>query len=280
MRIVVRRRGRHEALDREPPRTLIDGRIDHVLRHDVEFGGRRPFLQEHFADGREDEAAFLLGKAGEPVDGEDREDDRADAPDEELTAAQAESLRISRGDVDEEVVEHGRVHERSNELTERGEPRAGRGVRSEESSIEEGKDCNEDDARGGQGVEGHHERSASEPSLHFAERESVNSGKDEEDEDGGDEAEHLRAFPEGSDGEGFELAGDSIDDEFLRDLRQEHAEAEPSQDEGDRESAPAGQGSGPEPDPRKAPDRSGNRLPQGTHADRTPGASLEPMPAS
>src|SRR5438105_6187380 len=108
----------------------------------------------------------------------------------------------------------------------------------------------------------------------------MSSRKVDKDSDGGDEAELLRAFPEGSDGEGLELAGDSIDEEFLRDLRQEHAEAEPSQDEGDRESAPAGQGPGREPNPRKAPDRSGNRLPQGTHADRTPGASLEPMPAS
>src|SRR5207247_752748 len=83
------------------------------------------------------------------------------------------------------------------------------------------------------------------------------------DEDSGDEAENLRTFPEGSDGEGLELAGDSIDDEFLRDLWQEHAEAEPSQDEGDRESAPTGQGPGREPNPRQAPDRSGDRPPQG-----------------
>src|SRR5206468_8204003 len=96
----------------------------------------------------------------------------------------------------------------------------------------------------------------------------------------GYEAKQLRPHPDGSDGKVLELARDSITDEFLRDLRQEHAEAEPSQDEGDRESAPAGQGPGREPNPRKAPDRSGNRLPQGTHADRTPGASLEPMPAS
>src|SRR5207247_2920113 len=107
--------------------------------------------------------------------GEDREEHRADPPDEELTAGQTESLRISRGDVDEEVVEHGRVHERSNKLAEGGEPGAGRRVRSEESPVEEGKNREEEDSRGGQGVEGHHERSTAEPSLHPAVRKSIES---------------------------------------------------------------------------------------------------------
>src|SRR3989475_12759307 len=119
--------------------------------------GRCGLFREQLADRREHEATFLQREARKSIDRQDGKRDRADASDEELSSAEVESIGISRGDVDEEVVEHGRVQPGTEELTEGRESRADRGLRSEESGIEEREDSDEDDTGRRECEEGDHE---------------------------------------------------------------------------------------------------------------------------
>src|SRR5207302_8759421 len=106
-------------------------------RDHVELRSRRDFLRKHLGNRCEYESTLLHGEAGESVDRKDGQGDRADATYEELSSAEAESVRISRGNFDEGVVEHRGVHPGTNELAEAREDRTDRGLRLEEPGVDE-----------------------------------------------------------------------------------------------------------------------------------------------
>src|SRR5207249_10597681 len=125
-------------------------------------------------------------------------------PGEERTPTQAESCRRLRRDVDEKIVEEGRVEPVPDELAEHREADAHRRVRPKETRIQDREDCKEDDSRGTERVKGHDEPAVLEPSLDAAIQRGVDPGEDQEDGEGREEREELRALAEAPDEERFD----------------------------------------------------------------------------
>ena len=228
-RIIICGGRRHQPSDRKLPRGCVDRRVYYVLRDDVELRSRRDFFCKHLGNGGEYESTLFHRKACESVDRQDRKGDRADAAREELSSAEAKSVRISRGDLDEGVVEHRSVHPGSEDLAEGRESRSGRGFRSEEPRVEKREDPEQDDPGRREREEGDHVPSSFQPLLDPPEKRRVDSRQDQKDDDGGEEREQLGSLPQGPDEERFDCPGDSPHGEVDRDLGEEQSEAERAQ---------------------------------------------------
>ena len=171
-----------------------------------------------------------------------------------MPPAQAESLRVLRGDVDEDVVQDCGVEPVPDELTEHRESNTYRRVRTKQARIQEREDPEQDDSRGAERIERDDEPAVFQPPLHASEERGVDPRKDEEDGKGGEQREELRALPEGSDEERLDPSGDSTDDEVHRNLREEDAEAQRPHDERDNQACAAREHPGAEPVPWKPSD--------------------------
>src|SRR5207249_9186082 len=221
---------------------------------------------------------FLRDEAPQTVDRQGGDRDGADGPGDELPPTQAESFRMLGRDIDEQIVEEGRVQPVPDELAEHREADAHRGVRPKEARIQDREDRKEDDSRGAERVKGHDEPALLEPSLDAAIQDGVDSREDQEDGEGREEREELRALSKGPNEERFDRAGDAADDEVHRDLREEYAEAKGPHEKRDEEAHAACDDSGGEPVPGKPSNECPEILTSLGHARATPGRSLEPMP--
>src|SRR5439155_13055247 len=212
---------------------------------------------------------FLRDEAPKSEDRQGGDRNGADGPGDELPPTQAESFRILRRDVDEKIVEEGRVEPVSDELAEHREADARRRGRPKEARVQDREDYKEDDSRGAKRVKGHDEPAVLEPSLDAAIQGGVDPGEDQEDGEGREEREELRAFAEGPDEERFDRPGDAADDEVHCDLWQEYAEAKGPHEKRDEEAHAAGDQPGGEPIPGKPANECPETLPSLGHARAT-----------
>ena len=241
----------------------MEVRVDQVLRDDVELGGRRDFLREHLLDRREHEPSLLGGEARQAVERQRGREDGEDRADEELPAGEAESFRILRGDVDQDVVQDGGVDPRAEQLAQRRKGRAHERRGPEEARAEERQDERQEDRRGAERVERQHVPSVLQPLLDPSEEGRVDAWQDEEDPERGQQGEELRAFAERVDEERLDRARRAADREVDRDLRQEDAEGEGPHEERDEQAGTMGAFEGtsePFPTDRPHPDRDGSPL--------------------
>src|SRR5688572_6018829 len=182
-------------------------------------------------------------------------------------------------DVHEEVVEDRRVHPESDELTEGREAGTRRRIRSEESGTQEREDSEQDERRGAERVEGHHDPAILQPTLHPAEEGRVNSREDQEHRDGGEEGEGLSAFAQGPDEEGFDRAWNPAHHEIDGQRREKYAEPIQTEEARDEEPGASRDRAGAEAMPRQPSEDRPGPFPCRHHAMTTADGSFEPMPA-